>query len=99
MFSPAALSSLDYSTILRRVAELAGAFTAVWVLRLGLRFIKYRAFRHLPGPPASSLLWGHEWELASSPPGQLYAQWRKQYGHIVQFDGCFGVRHCPATPG
>lgn len=82
--------SLPYQLVARRVAELAGAWAAVWLLRLGLRFVKYRSFRHLPGPSYASLLWGHEWALYNSPPGQLYAEWRKRYGPVVQFDGCFG---------
>jgi len=82
--------TLASSVLLRRIVELGGAFISVWLLRLAFRAYKYRNFRHLPGPPAGHLVWGHEWQMYNSPPGQLYADWARAYGGVVQFDGCFG---------
>lgn len=50
-----------------------------------------RLLDRLPGPKAPSLLWGEEWKLYSSTPGQPYARWHKRYGTIVKFRGAFGV--------
>ncbi|XP_006454581.1 hypothetical protein AGABI2DRAFT_114327 [Agaricus bisporus var. bisporus H97] len=49
-----------------------------------------RLLDRLPGPKAPSLLWGEEWKLYSSTPGQPYARWHKRYGTIVKFRGAFG---------
>jgi hypothetical protein len=53
--------------------------------------ISRRLLSRLPGPKAPSLLWGEEWKLYSSIPGQPYACWHKQYGSVVKFRGAFGV--------
>jgi hypothetical protein len=53
--------------------------------------------RPIPGPKASSFIWGEEWKLYSRPPGQPYAEWHKRYGPVVKFRGAFGVRF-PPTP-
>ncbi|KAH7104721.1 cytochrome P450 [Auriculariales sp. MPI-PUGE-AT-0066] len=82
--------ALASSVLFRRLVELGGAFVSVWLLRLALRFHKYRSFRHIPGPPVGHLVWGHEWQMYNSPPGSLYADWAQKYGRLVQFDGCFG---------
>lgn len=50
-----------------------------------------RLLSHIPGPKAPSLIWGEEWKLYSSPPGQPYAHWHRQYGPVVKFRGAFGV--------
>ncbi|KAF9478020.1 cytochrome P450 [Pholiota conissans] len=49
-----------------------------------------RAFRHVPGPPPSSHLWGEEWELYHGPPGKAYVDWHKRFGKLVKFTGSFG---------
>jgi hypothetical protein len=66
------------------------------VLVLFVRFVYNLVLsRHLlgrlPGPKAPSLLWGEEWKLYSSIPGQPYACWHKRYGAVVKFRGAFGV--------
>lgn len=50
-------------------------------------------FRHVPGPDASSRLWGEEWELFHSTPGVRYIDWHVAFGKIVGFNGAFGVRN------
>ena len=50
-------------------------------------------FRHVPGPDASSRLWGEEWELYHSTPGVRYIDWHITFGKIVSFNGAFGVRN------
>jgi hypothetical protein len=50
-----------------------------------------RAFRNIPGPPASSFIWGEEWELYHGPPGKPYVDWHKRFGKILKFTGAFGV--------
>lgn len=47
--------------------------------------------RDVPGPKAPSWLWGSEWEMYSSEPGQKYLEWYKQFGRIVKFKGVLGV--------
>ncbi|PPQ64763.1 hypothetical protein CVT26_002707 [Gymnopilus dilepis] len=49
-----------------------------------------RAFRHLPGPPPSSLVWGEEWKLYTRIPGSLYTDWHGRFGNLLVFTGAFG---------
>ncbi|KXN81097.1 hypothetical protein AN958_06051 [Leucoagaricus sp. SymC.cos] len=46
--------------------------------------------RPIPGPKASSFIWGEEWKLYSRPPGEPYMEWHKRYGPVVKFRGAFG---------
>ncbi|KAF9454986.1 cytochrome P450 [Macrolepiota fuliginosa MF-IS2] len=46
--------------------------------------------RHIPGPKPSSYIWGEEWNLYNSSPGQPYAMWHGRYGNVVKFRGAFG---------
>jgi hypothetical protein len=46
---------------------------------------------HLPGPEASSVLFGEEWELYSTVPGSRYVEWHSAFGNVVKFNGAFGV--------
>jgi hypothetical protein len=47
--------------------------------------------RDVPGPHPPSWLWGSEWEMYNSPPGQKYLEWYNQFGRIVKFNGVLGV--------
>lgn len=47
--------------------------------------------RDVPGPSPPSWLWGSEWEMYSSEPGQKYLEWYNQFGRIVKFRGVLGV--------
>ncbi|KIJ51269.1 hypothetical protein M422DRAFT_158615 [Sphaerobolus stellatus SS14] len=46
--------------------------------------------RDVPGPKAPSWLWGSEWEMYNSAPGQKYLEWYKSFGRIVKFKGVLG---------
>lgn len=61
-----------------------------------LKFISHllsvrRALRHVPGPRASSWIWGEEWNLYHNRPGIFYKDWHEKYGKLVRFTGTFGV--------
>nr|GAT43643.1 cytochrome P450 [Mycena chlorophos] len=45
--------------------------------------------RHVPGPSASSLIWGEEWNLYRNAPGSSYIPWTKTYGNVVKINGAF----------
>lgn len=47
--------------------------------------------RDVPGPYPSSWLWGSEWDMYNSEPGQKYLEWYKKFGRIVKFKGVLGV--------
>ncbi|KAI3615516.1 cytochrome p450 [Moniliophthora roreri] len=59
------------------------------------RFLAHRhavqsVLRRVPGPKASSRLWGEEWLLYHAEPGSQYVKWHKQYGRVVKFTGALG---------
>jgi hypothetical protein len=53
------------------------------------------SLRHLPGPEASSFLFGEEWELYRTTPGSRYVEWHSTFGKVVKFNGVFGVGTAP----
>lgn len=82
--------------LLYKFALVSLGFNLVMLTRYLLHSLSMkRAFRQVPGPPASSLLWGEEWELYNGPPGKPYVDWHKRFGKLVQFTGAFGVRTQP----
>lgn len=48
------------------------------------------ALRHVPGPSATSLIWGEEWLLYHGTPGAPYIDWHMKFGKVVKFRGAFG---------
>lgn len=69
-----------------------GAVVAYFVAKFVTHFFSTRrAFRHLPGPCPSSLIWGDEWLLYHSTPGVHYIRWHRQHGKVLRFTGAFGV--------
>ncbi|KAF8588823.1 cytochrome P450 [Ramaria rubella] len=46
--------------------------------------------RDVPGPKPPSWIWGSEWEMYSSEPGQKYLEWYERFGRIVKFKGVLG---------
>lgn len=53
-------------------------------------FVRTKAIRHLHGPPRSSILLGHEFELRAQPTaGGLETIWQKTYGNTFRIGGCF----------
>lgn len=78
--------------MLRSILFLGLAFIVVYFLKLIWRLVTVRfVLRHIPGPKASSLLWGEEWCLYHNTPGSQYAAWHNEYGKVVKFTGAFGV--------
>jgi hypothetical protein len=97
-----ALSQLPPS--IRGVLDLFTGFALVYGLRwLFTAFSRWRLIRshpgespvlHLrdvPGPNPPSWLWGSEWEMYNSDPGQKYLEWYDRFGRIVKFKGVLGV--------
>ncbi|KII94437.1 hypothetical protein PLICRDRAFT_50407 [Plicaturopsis crispa FD-325 SS-3] len=79
--------SLKYAAIC--LTALA-AYALFLVSRFLIRIVHVRfALRHVPGPRNSSLIWGEEWKLFRSDPGQLYFDWHKA-GKVVKYSGAFG---------
>ncbi|EJT97006.1 cytochrome P450 [Dacryopinax primogenitus] len=61
---------------------------------------KYKIIRYrdLPGPRATSLIWGLEKDLYDdSPPGRLLERWSKEYGGAYRFRGVFGAKNITLT--
>ncbi|KAF8499344.1 cytochrome P450 [Gautieria morchelliformis] len=96
-----ALSQLPPS--IRGVLDLFTGFALVYALRcLSTAFSRWRLIRshsgeppvlHLrdvPGPNPPSWLWGSEWEMYNSDPGQKYLEWYDRFGRIVKFKGVLG---------
>ena len=80
---------MSWSTGLR-VLEIV---LVLWVVRSIARIVRLRrAVGTLPGPNASSWIWGCSWNLHTSAPGVLLRQWANQYGGVVCSPGPFGVR-------
>ena len=85
----------SFTMLLHIVYKLSLIF-AGFSLALLTRYILHcvairRAFRHLPGPPPSSLVWGEEWKLYTRIPGSLYTDWHGRFGNLLVFTGAFGV--------
>ncbi|EGO02781.1 hypothetical protein SERLA73DRAFT_102755 [Serpula lacrymans var. lacrymans S7.3] len=73
------------------VPHLALALILVGIIRLVQRRLAARlAFRRIPGPSCSSLIWGEEQKLYYNVPGSLHLQWHRHYGNVVKFTGAFG---------
>ena len=82
--------------LLYKLALVSLGFNLVLLTRYLLHSLSMkRAFRQVPGPPASSLLWGEEWELYNGSPGKPYVDWHRRFGKLVRFTGAFGVRGQP----
>lgn len=79
-------------TLIPTLAQLSVAFVCFLILHFIYRqtLVRY-ALRHVPGPKASSLIWGDEWELYHNAPGALYVDMHKHFGKVVKFTGAFGV--------
>lgn len=61
------------------------------LLKHVIRFFQARlALKWIPGPQASSLIWGEEWQLYYSLPGSPYLKWHKEFGKVVRISGVFG---------
>lgn len=87
--------SLKYAAIC--LTALA-AYALFLVSRFLIRIVHVRfALRHVPGPRNSSLIWGEEWKLFRSDPGQLYFDWHKA-GKVVKYSGAFGVSNPASRP-
>ncbi|KAF8213574.1 cytochrome P450 [Mycena galopus ATCC 62051] len=72
-------------------AFTAFALTFFVVGKFLIHFISARAFlRHVPGPPASSFIWGEEWNLYHDAPGSHYLEWHQRYGKVVKLRGACG---------
>lgn len=73
-------------------AQLSFSIVCLFVLRFIYRqtVVRY-ALRHVPGPTASSFIWGEEWKLYHNAPGALYVDIHKEFGKVVKFTGAFGV--------
>jgi len=91
------LSSLHSQTVMLyslvyKFLLVALGFNIVFLLRYFLHSLSTQtAFRFVPGPRSSSLLWGEEWELYHGKPGAPYIDWHHQFGKLVRFTGAFGV--------
>jgi hypothetical protein len=48
-------------------------------------------FDRLAGPKASSLLWGCEWDIHTSKPGEKYLDWADKFGALYKYKAAFGV--------
>lgn len=78
-------------SILYNLALVLLGFNLFITARYVLHFVSMRhSFRHIPGPRASSLLWGEEWNLYHGSPGALYIDWHRRFGKLVKFTGAFG---------
>ncbi|KAF8973678.1 cytochrome P450 [Flammula alnicola] len=78
-------------SFLYKLALIVLGFNLVIMTRYLLHsFSMRRAFRYVPGPAASSLLWGEEWQLYHGLPGKPYLDWHKRFGKLVKFTGAFG---------
>lgn len=83
---------------LHKLGLILFGFNAVLLTRYLVHSLSMRrAFRNVPGPPASSFLWGEEWELYHGPPGKPYVDWHKRFGKILKFTGAFGVGDSPIS--
>ncbi|KAK7041953.1 hypothetical protein VNI00_008935 [Paramarasmius palmivorus] len=71
-------------------------FILIGILAVNLtKFLAHRRsvqhlLRRVPGPKASSLLWGEEWLLYHTEPGSQYVEWHQKYGKVVKFTGALG---------
>ncbi|KIY45233.1 cytochrome P450 [Fistulina hepatica ATCC 64428] len=67
-------------------------FALSLLLFISLRVLKYVAhcltvhftLRSIPRIPASSLLWGEEWNIYNSAPGAPQLAWHRRLGHVHQ---------------
>ncbi|GJJ08503.1 hypothetical protein Clacol_002721 [Clathrus columnatus] len=99
------LSQLLYpnlSFLPRFLVDLFTGFLIVYALRLALiAFNRSRLLRNattgpivylsnLPGPKSPSWLWGSEWEMYNTSPGQKYMEWYHTFGRIFKFKGALG---------
>ncbi|KAF4623842.1 hypothetical protein D9613_002072 [Agrocybe pediades] len=79
------------STLLYKSLLVALGFNLVILLRYALHSLStQRAFKHVPGPSSSSMVWGEEWKLYHGTPGAPYIEWHRQFGKLVKFTGAFG---------
>ncbi|KAJ7721207.1 hypothetical protein B0H16DRAFT_1738380 [Mycena metata] len=51
----------------------------------------FYTIQRIPGPPRSSWLLGNMLQLFLPPYGHYNDIWRKTYGTVYRFQGCFGV--------
>lgn len=87
----------------RFLLDLLAGFFLVYVLRTittrvnQARFIRNSSASHvvhlsdLPNPKSPSWLWGNEWEMYITSPGQKYMEWYHTFGRIFKFKGALGV--------
>ncbi|CAA7259962.1 unnamed protein product [Cyclocybe aegerita] len=80
-----------FLSFIYKLSLIAAGFYIVILTRFVVHYFSVRrTFRHVPGPPRSSLLWGEEWELYHGRPGARYVEWHKNFGKLVAFTGAFG---------
>ena len=86
------------ATLLYKISLFLFGFNLFLFTRCAFHAISVRnILRHLPGPEASSILFGEEWELYRTTPGSRYVEWHSTFGKVVQFNGVFGVGTTPST--
>ncbi|KZO92275.1 cytochrome P450 [Calocera viscosa TUFC12733] len=82
------------------VALYSGLSLAVDLYKRPANPNRYRIvrYRDLPGPRATSLVWGLEKDLYDdSPPGRLLEAWSRQYGGAYAFRGVLGAKNITLT--
>lgn len=74
------------------VLQAVPAFVCVFIIRFIYRQVVVRyTLRHVPGPKASSIIWGEELKLYHNAPGSVYADMHRKFGKVIKFTGAFGV--------
>lgn len=93
----------NLSSLSRFAIDLSAGFLIVYVLRIIIttinrsRLIRNTAassiiyISNLPGPKSPSWLWGNEWDMYTTAPGQKYMEWYHAFGRIFKFKGALGV--------
>jgi hypothetical protein len=80
------------ATLVYKISLFLFGFNLFLFTRCAFQAISVRnILRHLPGPEASSILFGEEWELYRTAPGSRYVEWHSRFGKVVKFNGAFGV--------
>lgn len=81
-----------FATLLYKLSLFLFGFNLFLITRCLLQILSVRTLLYnLPGPKASSLLFGEEWELYRTTPGSRYLEWHTSFGKVVKFNGAFGV--------